>query len=97
MSAVARRRLQTSQAGAARPTVRHAPETVQSVQSGQENDLAPETAHPDGNELAGLHTDDKNQFSALAQSAAVQFSGTREIDQISESSVRVKLSRGQVW
>lgn len=40
--------------------------------------------------------DAQNPFAALVQTQAVQFNGTREIDQLNQTSVKVRLSYGSV-
>ena len=50
----------------------------------------PNEAGKDGLETA-------NQFSTLVQASAVDFSSTREVEQLTEGSVKIRLSRGQVF
>ena len=45
-------------------------------------------------EDGGLDT--ANQFSTLVEASAVEFSSSREVEQLSRGSVKIRLSRGQV-
>ncbi|EHY58711.1 Polynucleotide 5'-hydroxyl-kinase grc3 [Exophiala dermatitidis] len=101
LSAVARRRLlRDAQAAApissssAPPAPAPAPTAPVEVKSAQRVTRA--RAHQiKGNDSSNASVDSSNPFSALVTASAVKFSATKEVQQLSETSAKIRLSRGQ--
>jgi hypothetical protein len=50
----------------------------------------------DGQPETETEIETSNQFATLVDAAAVRFSSTREVDNLSKTAVKIRLSRGQV-
>ncbi|EXJ94786.1 hypothetical protein A1O1_03184 [Capronia coronata CBS 617.96] len=92
LSAVARRR-RLRDAQLATPS----PPAAAPVDEHESSQSASRAASPPSSDakLESQPVGTSNQFSALVDAAAVRFSFTKEVDQLSETSVKIRLSRGQ--
>ncbi|OAG38790.1 hypothetical protein AYO21_06985 [Fonsecaea monophora] len=93
LSAVARRRLLRDVQETASISREVAPAPASKSNLSEAASIVPPVESASSSENEG--TQSSNQFATLVEASAVQFSSTREIEQLTERSVKIKLSRRQ--
>ena len=96
LSAVARRRLlQGTGSTASSSTTPSSPEATAEAKITESN-LQKSPANNRDEESEGDEIGTANQFSTLVEASVVDFTPSREVEQLARGSVRIRLSRGQV-
>ncbi|OAP65485.1 hypothetical protein AYL99_01457 [Fonsecaea erecta] len=93
LSAVARRRLLRDVQEAASSPSQVTPSPVSKASLSEAPSIDQPVGNANSSEDEGIQT--PNPFATLVEASAVHFSSTREIEQLTDRSVKIKLSRGQ--